>query len=239
MQEKSIHTHSSVAYGSGRRAPANSRVITLTVIIACFLLASCAKSDPVAGLNELSYDAALTLRPVADSRLLATKAQQVAVAPSQGPPHPPCPADASTTFYDAKITTPITVCTPLIVGNALEKAFLGEVRVTRFKLTNPAIFQLLADLKNSTVEPPPYVCTSSDGPWPARITAERGCIGTCSPHNHLFVVGVPNNVEFDWYGRFDQHPAGFEFVSSPTETDHQSQGQCNGEPKVGAGQSSR
>jgi hypothetical protein len=200
----------------------------LIVVVACFLLAACAQKDVLSGLNELSNEAAVALRPVADSRLLATRAQQIAAVPTQGPPHPPCAADESDTYYDAKITATITVCTPLIVGNALERGFPREVRATQFKLTNPAIFQTLAGLNSADVKLPPYICTTSDGPWMARITAHRGCIGTCSPHNHLSVVGVPNPVEFDWYGGFDPHPAGFEFIGSPVETDHQSQGQCNG-----------
>ena len=183
----------------------------------------------VAGLNELSREAAVILRAVPDSQLLATQTRQLAPVPSQGPPHPPCAADASVTFYDAKITTQITICSPLVAGNAFETAlFLGKVRVTRFKLTDRAILQSLAAVKNSPVKPLPYVCTSSDGPWPARIISERGCIGTCSPHNHLFVVGVPNSVEFDWYGGLQSHPAGFEFVGSPIQTEHQSFGQCHG-----------
>ncbi len=189
----------------------------------------------VAGLNELSHEAAVILRAVPDSQLLATQTRQLAPAPSQGPPHPPCAADASVTFYDATITTSITVCSPLVVGNALDSAlFLGKVTVTRFKLTDRAIFQSVAALRNSSVKPPPYVCTSSDGPWPARIISERGCIGTCSPHNHLFVVGVPNSVEFDWYGSLNQHPVGFVFVGRPTQTEHQSFGQCHGGTGAGA-----
>jgi hypothetical protein len=35
-------------------------------------------------------------------------------------------------------------------------------------------------------------------------------------------------VEFDWYGALNQHPAGFEFVGSPVQTEHQSLGQCHG-----------
>ena len=190
---------------------------------------SLSQGTGVSGLNELSREAAVILRAVPDSQLLATQTRQLAPVPSQGPPHPPCAADSSVTYYDATITTPITICSPLVVGNAFDTAlFLGKVRVTRFKLTDRAVFQSLLALRNSSVKPPPYVCTSSDGPWHARISSERGCIGTCSPHNHLFVVGVPNSVEFDWYGGFHPHPAGFEFVGSPIETEHQSSGQCHG-----------
>jgi hypothetical protein len=187
------------------------------------------QSKGVAGLNELSRGAAATLRAVPDSQLLATQTRQLAPVPSQGPPHPPCAADQSFTFYDAKITTPITVCSPLLAGDSLENAFFfRDAKATRFKLTDPGTFQSQANLKNSKLHAFPYVCATSTGPWSARIISERGCIGTCSPHNHLFVVGVPNSVEFDWFGALDRHPAGFEFVGAPIQTEHQSFGQCHG-----------
>ncbi|HEU4388475.1 MAG TPA: hypothetical protein VFV34_11805 [Blastocatellia bacterium] len=61
----------------------------------------------VAALNELSHDAAGKLRVIPDSQMLATQIRQVASAPAQGAQR--CAADASTTFYDARVTTPITV----------------------------------------------------------------------------------------------------------------------------------
>jgi hypothetical protein len=64
----------------------------------------------VAGLNELSREAAVNLRAVPDSQLLRHATRQLARVPAQGPPHPACAADASVTFYDAKITTQITIC---------------------------------------------------------------------------------------------------------------------------------
>ncbi len=189
----------------------------------------------VTGLNELSHDAAVILRAVPGSPLLATQARQLPPTPSPGPTPQTCAADESVTFFDAKITTPITVCSPSSASASLDNAlFFRGPKGTRFKLTDRGIFQSLADLKNSSLAPPPYVCATSNGPWSARIISQRGCIGTCSPYNHLFVVGVPNSVEFHWYGRFDQHPAGFEFVGTPTQTDHQSFGHCNGGPGAGA-----
>jgi hypothetical protein len=243
MQQKSKYIHSSAALGSGiraRRASAYSKIITLTVIIACLLLANCAKSDPVSGLNELSHEVAVTLQAVPDSRLLATKIQQLAAAPPPAPPSALCPADASTTFYDAKITIPITVCSAEEARASLNNLlFPIDVKATTFKLTDPGFFQSLASLENSGIFEPPLVCKTSQGPWSARIITDRACIGTCRPYNHLFVVGVPNNVEFNWFGRFDEHPVGFEFVGAPTQTDHQSLGECNDGTGAGAGKATR
>src|SRR4029453_8027464 len=79
---------------------------------------------------------------------------------------------------------------------------------------DPRIF---ADLEDSVLEQPPLVCTVNNGPWSAQIVQERACIGTCSPKNTLTVVGVPNSVLFVWYGTFNDHPAGFEFVGLPIQ----------------------
>ena len=136
--------------------------------------------------------------------------------------HPPepfsiatlCGNDWSYTFFDAKITTPITICTRPEARLAIENNLLvpqGSRRTT-FKLTDPRIF---ADLKDSVLEQPPLVCTNNNGPWSAQIVQERACIGTCSQKNTLTVVGVPNSVLFVWYGAFDAHPPGVEFVGLP------------------------
>ena len=178
----------------------------------------------VTGLQELSHDKAVMLQPVPDSQLLATQIRQLAPVP-QGP-HQLCAADASVTIYEARINTSITVCGPLAVSDTLVSTLVfRSSKPTRTRLTDPAVFQS-ANLK--TFAKIPYTCATSDGPWTARIFAERRCIGSCSPHNHLFVVGVPNTVEFDWYGSLDQHPPGFTYVGRPTQIDHQSYGQCNG-----------
>ena len=188
----------------------------------------------MAGLNELPRGAAVALRPVPDSQLLATQIRQIPPAP-QGTPQPLCAADESDTYYDATITTPITICS-LLDASVLDSVFfLRKVKTTRFKLTDPARLQSLASLKSSAVKVAPHICTSSDGPWSAIIISQRRCIGTCSPLNLLFVIGVPNRVVFGWYGSFNAHPPGFEFVGSPIQIDKQSFGQCNGGPTGATG----
>lgn len=87
------------------------KVLTLTLIVPVFLL-GCGKKDPVAGLNELPAQSAANLKLVPDLHVLATRIDPTTV-------HPPepfstatlCGKDWSYTFFDAKITTPITVCT--------------------------------------------------------------------------------------------------------------------------------
>ena len=193
------------------------KVVTLTLIVPVFLLAGCKKKDPVAGLNELPEQSAASLKLVPDLHVLATSIDPATV-------HPPepfstatlCGKDWSYTFFDAKITTPITVCTRPEARLAIANNLLfpqGSGRTT-FKLTDPRIF---ADLKDSVLEQPPLVCTTNNGPWSAQIVQERACIGTCSPRNTLTVVGVPNSVLFVWYGAFNDHPPGFEFVGLPVQ----------------------
>ena len=193
------------------------KVITLTFIVPVFVLAGCVKKDPVAGLNELPGQAAANLKLVPDLHVLATRIEPATVHPPE--PFPTttlCGKDWTYTFFDAKITTPITVCTRPEARLANEHNFLfpqGSGRTT-FKLTDPRIF---ADLEDSVLEQPPLVCTINNGPWSAQIVQERACIGTCSPKNTLTVVGVPNSVLFVWYGAFNDHPAGFEFVGLPVQ----------------------
>jgi hypothetical protein len=193
------------------------KVLTLTLIVPVFLLAGCGKKDPVAGLNELPAQSAAHLKLVPDLHVLATRIEP----PTVHPPEPfstatLCGKDWTYTFFDAKITTPIALCTRPEARLANENNLLfprGSGRTT-FKLTDPRIF---ADLEDSVLEQPPLVCTVNNGPWSAQIVQERACIGTCSPKNTLTVVGVPNSVLFVWYGAFNDHPPGFEFVGLPVQ----------------------
>jgi hypothetical protein len=211
------------------------KVLTLTVMVPVFFLAAWWnpawwKKDPVAGLNELPAHAAATLKLVKDLPLLATR-----IDPTMSRPPEPfsfatfCAKDWTRTYFDAKITMPITVCTRAAARVANENNLLfsqGSGRTT-FKLTDPRIF---ADLKDSVLEQPPLVCTVNNGPWSAQIVQERACIGTCSPLNTLTVVGVPNIVVFAWYGSFDAHPPGFEFVEPPVKTREDNLGDCHSGP---------
>lgn len=205
------------------------KVVTLTLIVAT-LLAGCAKKDPVAGLNELPAQAAANLKLVRDLPLLATR-----IEPTTARPPEPfsttalCGKDWTYTYFDATITTPIAVCTRSEARAANENNLLFPQRSGRatFKLTDPRIF---VDLKGSVLEQPPLVCTVNNGPWSARLVQERACIGTCSPLNTLTVVGVPNSILFVWYGAFDAHPPGFEFVELPIKTGEDNLGDCHAGP---------
>jgi hypothetical protein len=193
------------------------KTVTLILIVPVFLLAGCAKKDPVAGLNELPAQAAAKLKLVPDLPLLATR-----IEPGNAHPSEPistavlCGKDWTYTYFDAKIATPITVCTRPAVRLANENNLFfpqGPGRTT-FKLTDPRIF---ADLKDSVLEQPPLVCTVNNGPWSAFLIVERTCIDTCRPRNSLSVVGVPNSVLFVWEGALEAHPPGFEFVGLPVQ----------------------
>jgi hypothetical protein len=198
-----------------------------TAIIAVLLLDGCAKRDPVAGLSELPRESAASLRNVPNSRLLATQIQQTdPPLPAGSQPVGLCPQNQSKTFFDAQITTPITLCTSAETRTSLESAmFTIGSATTTFKLTNSDVF---ADLDDAVVSRPPFVCTIRNGPWSARITVDRGCVGTCAPLNVLIVVGVPNSVHYAWYGPFENHPPGFEFVGTPTQTSKIDLGPCHG-----------
>jgi hypothetical protein len=195
-----------------------SLLAIISLLIVADWLAGCAKKDPVAGLDELPSQAVANLRLVKDVHVLATRIEPT----SRRPPEPfsiatLCAKDWSYTYFDAKITIPISICTRAAGRLANENNLLfprNSGRAT-FKLSDLSIF---GDLKDSVLEQPPLVCTVNDGPWAARIVQERACIGTCSPLNTLTVVGVPNSVLFAWYGTLNDHPQGFEFVGQPTKT---------------------
>jgi hypothetical protein len=205
--------------------------MTFTLLIGGLLFGSCAKKDPTAGLNELPRESALKLQSVPNAKLLATKVEQTNPGTPPGPVAL-CPKDWIFTYFDAQVTMPITICT-----NEEEKAlrenawfFSGSTKTATTKLVDPSIF---AGLEDGVLWQPPLVCRTTDGPWLVRITQERACIGTCTPLNTLVVVGAPNPVQFVWHGSFENHPAGFEFVGKPVQTDQANLGPCNGSPVTG------
>lgn len=197
------------------------------------------EKDPVAGLNELPAQSSASLKLVPELHVLATRIEPTTVHPPQpfSIVPPPCAKDWTYSYFDAKITMPVTVCTRTEARTANENnpLFPRSSSRTTFKLTDPRVFD---DLKGSVLEQPPLVCTVNNGPWLARIKQERSCIGTCSPLNDLIVVSVPNPVEFVWYGAFDSHPPGFEFVEAPVKTSEENLGDCHGGP-AGPEQSAR
>ena len=231
MQQKPTHTRPAPAPGpcTPPRAPAKFAAAALAVILAAFQLAGCARRDPVEGLGELPGTEAAKLRPVPNLPLLATQ-----VKPRPPPPPAPtspaalCPKDWTYTFFDAQVAIPVTRCTraEARAGRESEPPPTGPGTSTH-KLTDPRVFEGLQDL---TILQPPLVCTTNSGPWPARLTVERACIGTCRPVNNLVVFAVPNDIQFVWVGGFDDHPPGFEFVGRPTETETFNFGECNAGP---------
>jgi hypothetical protein len=191
------------------------KVVTLTLIVPVFLLAGCAKKDPVAGLNELPAYAAANLKLVRDVHLLATRIEPTT-------PRPPEPFSITTlcakdwSYTTLKSPRPsLSARVPQRGSNENNLLFPQGSGRTTFKLSDLSIF---GDLKDSVLEQPPLVCTVNNGPWSARIVQERACIGTCSPLNTLTVIGVPNSVLFAWYGAFNDYPQGFEFVEPPVKT---------------------
>ena len=74
-----------------------------------------------------------------------------------------CAKDWTYTYFDAKVATPITVCTrpEARLANENNLLFPQNSGRTTFKLTDPRIF---ADLKDSVLEQPPLVCTINNGP---------------------------------------------------------------------------
>jgi hypothetical protein len=145
--------------------------------MAALLFANCGKKDPVAGLNELPRDVAVKLQSTPNARLLATKVEQTNPGtPPVPPPNTLCPQDWTFEYYDAQVTMPVTICTREEERSLREDAwFLTGSTKTIAKLTDPKIF---ADLKDGVLWQPPLVCDTTDGPWLARITVERACIGT-------------------------------------------------------------
>jgi len=209
------------------------RLVALLVVAAAATVTGCRK-DPLAGLPELPADLASNLQVVPGRPLLATKIRTKA-APSNQPP-PPCAADSTSTYYDARITTPITLCwnpyqtAPVAV---FDEAFMpaGQA-VTHYKLSGATAIAHPAD---AAVFHSPFFCSTSNGPWSADLESDRQCVGECSPQNSLIVVGIPATVQFFWDGPFGVPPAGapFKFVDAPTKIDFVDWGRCHAEPGGG------
>jgi hypothetical protein len=127
--------------------------------------------------------------------LLATKIRVRAAPTTQAPP--PCAANSSSTCYECRITTPITLCTNQLQATVYEQAiFSPGAALTHNKLSSAP----------GTTKPPatlfhfPTVCSTSDGPWSASLESDRQCTGVCSPQNSLQVLGIPTLVAFFWGG---------------------------------------
>jgi len=177
------------------------------------LFAGCTPPDPVAGLEELPADMARSLRAAADLPVLATALDPSDPAPPSGPFQPFCAADASTRILDARVSTPIVVCTRDEEPTAADCVLWpGRSTPSTFKLTDLGV---VADLDDAVAWQPPLVCETSDGPWNAILKIERFCSGSCSPLNTLIVVGAPNPVVFVWWGALEDHPDGFGLVGEP------------------------
>ena len=204
----------------------NFRLAAPLVITTSLILVSCATKDPVAGLNELPRDDASKLQSLANPRILATNIQKTDLGIADQP-SALCPKDWTITFFDAQITIPVTVCTRPADRALLANGLFPGSATRSFKLTD---LTNLGQLKNGELWQPPLVCTENNGPWPARIRVDRGCIGVCKPINFLTVVGIPNEVAFAWYGGFQDHPSDFEFVGTPTKTGDENLGECNSGP---------
>lgn len=190
------------------------------------ILVSCATKDPVAGLSELPRDNASKLQSLANPRLLATKIQKTNLGIADQP-SALCPKDWTITFFDAQVTMPVTVCTRPADRALLDNSLFAGSATRSFKLTD---LTNLGQLEDGELWQPPLVCKENNGPWPARIRVDRGCTGVCKPINFLTVVGIPNEVAFAWYGGFQDHPSGFEFVGSPLKTGDENLGECNSGP---------
>lgn len=164
-------------------------------------LSGCSRTADPPDLPELPQQESAKLEPVPNTGLLATKVKpSIPALPGGGRATAACPGDHLTSFYEAQITTPITVCSLNVP--TLQLFDRGPSSKRRFS-------HAIADRL--------YTCSVQNGPWTAQITSERMCVVTCSPLNSLMVVGVPNTVQFQWFGGIEEdHPAGFEFVSSPT-----------------------
>lgn len=198
---------------AGSRARAVAGCLSAAVL-AVLVLVGCGPPDPVAGLEELPAEMARGLRAAADLPVLATAVDPTdPVPPPAESPEAICPQDASRRILDARVTTPIVVCTrreePAAAGCVL---WPGRSAGSTFKLTDLGV---VADLEDAVAWQPPLRCETSDGPWNAILTIDRFCFGTCTPLNSLIVVGVPNNVSFVWWGAVENHPAGFDFVGEP------------------------
>ena len=210
-----------------RARPARITILAGLVPAALMAIAaSCTSRDPVADLAELPSQLASKLQIVPGRAMLATKLWAKAPPPTQPPP--PCAPDSTSAYYDARITTPITVCTNLNWSETelFDKALMpAGASVTHCKLNSASDASGL----QVTGLHFPIFCSTSNGPWSAQLESDRLCVGTCSPQNTLTVTGIPNTVVFFWGGQFNAPPLGanFNFVGSPVKIDFIDWGRCH------------
>ena len=214
-------------------------VAAAVILLAAASIAIGCRKDPLAGLAELPADSASNLQIVPGRALLATQIRSKAAPSTQAPP--PCAADSTSTYYDARITVPITLCWnfDLTEVAVYDQGIMPPgAAITHNKLSsgstaaNPAGFAVMRF---------PLFCSTSDGPWSADLESDRECVGICGPQNSLTVIGIPNLVQFFWAGQYDVPPLGapFKFVGAPTQVDSVDRGRCHPENERGDAQGKR
>ncbi len=193
--------------------------------MAAVVVTSRAQNDPGKAAPELPTKLASTLEVVPGRALLATKIRVRAAPTTQAPP--PCAANSSSTYYECRITTQITLCTSGTRAAIYEQAIFSEdAKITHYKLSSAAGISKLP----ATLFQFPIYCSTSDGPWSASLESDRQCSGVCSPQNSLQVLGIPTLVAFFWGGEYNVPPAGatFKFVAgSITKIDSVDGGRCH------------
>jgi len=186
------------------------------------------EQETTAALPPLPSAEVAKLKPVPHRNMLATSE---VLSPATPPPetaiHPACAANGSETDYTVEVKYGVGVCTT--PGGFPSVPYSGAITQSNFAPTHKLEATTLSDEQKAVFQPPlgGVWCYIDSGPWQGYITSTRGCSGSCSPDNVLTLTNAPNLVVISWYGSVFDHPAGFDYVSSPKSQGTADQGRCH------------
>jgi hypothetical protein len=179
----------------------------------------------VTALPELPAADAALLKPVPNSKLLATTVLKRSPKPAPGTIHPDCAAYDVTTTYNIQVKYPVTVCTLLgVPDNGVGSGVFTQLAAPTHKLDNAKLPQdqqaFAASLSNSASLSSVWRCRQDSGPWQGNLVSEKGCINNCATDNLLTLLNTPNLIQFEWYGSIiSDKPPDFQFVGQPQQVD--------------------
>jgi len=205
-----------------------SCAIGMGLLLGVMLLSGCNSSknnegqakgeQSAAVLPELPAADAALLKPVPNSKLLATTVLKRSPKPEPGTIHPACAADEVTTTYSVQVKFPVTVCTlEGIPATGVGSGVFTQLAAPTHKLDNAKLAQdqqgFAASLSNSASLSSIWQCRQDSGPWPGNLVSDKACINNCATHNLLTLLNTPALIQFEWYGSIvTDKPPDFQYV---------------------------
>lgn len=132
-----------------------------------------------------------------------------------------CPTHcAFTRIYWAQVSYPITICNPpdfdLEMKNYTRKSRTPDSLDVLLRAKLPYTSQVS---KRSLPWPwfEKLFCRTHGGPWIAEIREEQQCV-SCGPGRlkySMVILGVPDELWWEWWDSMDNHPQEVSFIESP------------------------